>query len=51
MSDRGADYNMTSYAGDATYTLSPTAILNFYGGYHNFRDTSPFATEFSPEWS
>jgi hypothetical protein len=51
MSDRGADYNMTSYAGDATYTLSPTTILNFHGGYHNFRDTSHFATEFAPEWS
>jgi hypothetical protein len=51
MSDRGADYNMTSYAGDVTYTLSPTTVLNFHGGYHNFRDTSNFATEFGDEWS
>lgn len=51
MSDRGADYNMTSYAGDATYTVSPSTILNFHGGYHNFRDTSHFATEFADEWS
>jgi len=51
MSDRGADYNMTSYAGDATYTLSPSSILNIHGGYHNFRDTSHFATEFPQEWS
>ncbi len=51
MSDRGADYNMTSYAGDATYALNPTTVLNFHGGYHNFRDTSHFATEFADEWS
>ena len=51
MSDRGADYNMTSYAGDATYTVTPSTILNFHGGYHNFRDTSHFATEFPNEWS
>ncbi|MCW5982545.1 MAG: TonB-dependent receptor [Bryobacteraceae bacterium] len=51
MSDRGADYNMTSYAGDATYALNATTVLNFHGGYHNFRDTSHFATEFAPEWS
>ncbi len=51
MSDRGADYNMKSFAGDATYTLSPTTVLNFHGGYHNFTDVSHFATEFAPEWS
>ena len=51
MSDRGADYNMTSYAGDATYTLSPTTVINLHGGYHNFKDTSHFATEFDPQWS
>ena len=51
MSDRGADYNMLSYAGDATYTLNPTTVLNFHGGYHNFTDASKFATEFAPEWS
>ncbi len=51
MSDRGADYNMRSYAGDVTYTLSPTTVLNFHGGYHNFTDVSHFATDFLPEWS
>ncbi len=51
MSDRGADYDMLSYAGDATYTLNPSTVLNFHGGYHNFTDTSHFATEFGEEWS
>src|SRR5437667_10197023 len=51
MSDRGADYNMLSYAGGATYTLNPTTVLNFHGGYHNFTDASKFATEFAPAWS
>jgi hypothetical protein len=51
MSDRGADYNMMSFAGDATYTVSPTTVLNFHGGYHNFKDVSHFATEFDPQWS
>lgn len=51
MSDRGADYNMTSYAGDATYALSATTVLNVHGGYHNFKDTSHFATEFDKQWS
>jgi hypothetical protein len=51
MSDRGADYNMKSFAGDATYTMSPTTVLNFHGGYHNFTDVSHFATDFPPEWS
>jgi hypothetical protein len=51
MSDRGADYNSTSYAGDATYTLSPNTVLNVHGGYHNFLDTSHFATEFPSQWS
>ena len=48
MSDRGANYDMMSFAGDATYTLSPTTVLNFHGGYHNFTDVSHFATEFDP---
>ncbi len=51
MSDRGADYNMTSYAGDATYTVNANTILNFHGGYHNFKDTSHFTTQFPDEWS
>ena len=51
MSDRGADYNMTSYAGDATYTLDANTVLNVHGGYHNFKDTSHFATSFADEWS
>jgi hypothetical protein len=51
MSDRGADYNMTSYAGDGTYALSPSTVLNVHGGYHNFRDTSHFATDFPEQWS
>jgi hypothetical protein len=51
MSDRGADYDMTSFAGDATYTVSPTSILNLHGGYHSFRDRSNFRTQFSREWS
>ena len=51
MSDRGANYDMMSFAGDATYTLSSSTVLNFHGGYHNFTDVSHFATEFAPEWS
>ncbi len=51
MSDRGADYNMTSYAGDATYALNSSTVLNIHGGYHNFKDTSHFATDFAKEWS
>jgi hypothetical protein len=51
MSDRGANYDMMSFAGDATYTVSPSTVLNFHGGYHNFKDVSHFATEFAPEWS
>ena len=51
MSDRGADYNMASYAGDSTYALSPRTVLNIHGGYHNFKDTSRFATKFDPAWS
>ncbi|MEX2302569.1 MAG: carboxypeptidase-like regulatory domain-containing protein, partial [Bryobacterales bacterium] len=51
MSDRGANYDMASYAGDATYVLSPETILNIHGGYHSFRDESNFATDFSDEWS
>jgi hypothetical protein len=51
MSDRGADYNMASYAGNATYIVSPSTILNIHGGYHSFRDTSHFRTDFEDEWS
>ncbi len=51
MSDRGADYNMFSTTGDATYVVSPSTIINVHGGYHNFKDTSHFATEFDPQWS
>jgi hypothetical protein len=43
-SDRGSNRNATSYAGDATYTLSPTTVLNVHGGYHNFVDASAFQT-------
>ena len=51
MSDRGANYDNISYAGDATYTLNPRTVLNFHGGYHRFTDMSHFATDFAPEWS
>jgi hypothetical protein len=51
MSDRGADYNMGSWTGDATYLLSPSTVLNIHGGVHSFRDQSHFATEFDPAWS
>jgi hypothetical protein len=51
MSDRGADYNMGSWAGNATYIVSPSTVLNIHGGYHSFRDASHFATDFDPAWS
>lgn len=50
MSDRGADYNMGSWAGDGTYLVSPSTVLNIHGGYHSFKDASHFATDFDPEW-
>jgi len=51
MSDRGANYNMFSTTGDATYVVSPSTIINVHGGYHNFKDTSHFATDFPEQWS
>ncbi len=51
MSDRGANYNNISYSGDAIYTLNPSTVLNFHGGYHAITDMSHFATDFAEEWS
>ena len=30
--------------------MSPSTVLNIHGGFHTFRDTSHFATDFDPEW-
>jgi Carboxypeptidase regulatory-like domain len=50
MSDRGANYNMGSWAGNSTYIVSPSTVLNIHGGFHSFRDQSHFATDFDPVW-
>lgn len=46
-SDRGSQRDASSYAGDVTWTVSPTTVLNFHGDYHNFVDASAFTTDFS----
>jgi hypothetical protein len=40
--DRGSTRNATQYTGNATYTLSPTTVLNIRGDYRNFVDASNF---------
>ena len=40
--DRGSQRNATIVSGNATYTISPSTILNIRGDYHSFVDASNF---------
>lgn len=41
-SDRGSQRDAKSITGDVTWTASPTTVLNFRGGYHDFVDASSY---------